>query len=123
KAVHSGRQLAGTAKSHDVLNERAQRRHGFGVQSLPLTSTLTPNPLTEALIDNTATPPDEQAAFRIDFSHWLGELSGRDRTLALDMATGERTTDLAGKYGLSRARVSQKRGELRRSWRDFCGEA
>src|SRR5262249_18287943 len=109
KSVHSGRQLAGSIKANDVLNDKAQRRGSFAVQSLPNYSTPTANPLTEALFDNTMTPPDRQAAFRIDFGNWLGELGERDRNVALDMAIGERTTDLAAKYHVSRARVSQKR--------------
>jgi hypothetical protein len=123
KAAHSGRKLAGSIKANDVFNDRAQRRHGFAVKTLPSYGTLMPNPMTEALIDNTATPPDEQAAFRIDFNSWLRELGERDRNVALDMAVGERTADLADKYGLSRARVSQKRSEFRRGWRDYIGEA
>src|SRR5262249_13921066 len=58
KSVGCGRRVAGMVKTNDVLNEHAQRRHGFGVQPVPNYSTLTPNPMTEALIDNIVTPPD-----------------------------------------------------------------
>ena len=59
-----------------MLNEHAQQRHGFCVGKLPDFSTLSENPLAEALIDNTRTEVPEQVCFRIDFPSWLGT---RDR--------------------------------------------
>jgi hypothetical protein len=35
---------------------------------------------------------------------------------------GERTLDVAGKYGLSPGRVSQLRRELHDDWEFFCAE-
>jgi hypothetical protein len=37
--------------------------------------------LTEALADNTVTPPPDAAAFRVDFARWLGSLGDRNRRL------------------------------------------
>ncbi len=123
KAVGCGRRLAGMVKRNDLMDERAQKRNGFIVETLPVYSTLTPNPLSEALIDNTVTPPDEQAAFRIDFLDWFASKGRRDRRLIGDMAMGERTKDLAARYGLCPARISQKRSEFRQSWRQYTGES
>jgi hypothetical protein len=62
-----------------VLSERAQQRHGFRVERLPISTRTCHEELhgvtgqrhldayEERLRDNTRTPPDEQAAFRLDF--------------------------------------------------------
>jgi hypothetical protein len=89
---------------------------------LPEVSTLSDNPLAEALHDNTQTPPDEQCAFRIDFPAWRATHAERDRRLLDDLMVGERTLDVAGKYGLSPGRVSQLRRELHDDWEFFCAE-
>ncbi len=123
RAVSSGRRLISQERPKDVLSRVAQRRHGFTVNSLPSYSTLTTNPLAEALADNTQTPPPDQAAFRIDFPAWLGSLGARNRNIAEDMAVGHRTQDLAGKYGISQARVSQLRQAFCQDWRRFTGDS
>ncbi len=109
KAVRSGRRLCGQETGKDVLSPLAQQRHEFAVQSLPDFSTLTGNPLEDALIDNTVTPVDEQVAFRLDFPQWLSTYSDRDRRIALEMMVGERTLDVSEKYALSPGRISQMR--------------
>src|SRR5262249_59759605 len=109
-------------KSKDVLSPLAQRCKHFTVQSLPTHETGTEDNATiDALRDNTRTPPDEQAIFRIDFPAWLGQLGDRNRRIAWDMALGERTQDLAARYGTSQARISQLRREFRDDWRCFTG--
>jgi hypothetical protein len=122
RAVRAGRRLCGQDRSQDVLSPRAQRRHGFAVSGLPDYSTLSGNVFDEALRDNTQTPPDEQASFRLDFRCWYQGLSHRDRDLVVDMALGERTSALARKYRISAGRVSQKRRQFHGEWQRFCGE-
>jgi hypothetical protein len=75
------------------------------------------------LHENTVTPPDEQAAFRIDFPDWLTTRTERDRRIISDMAVGEKTMHLARRFGISPARVSQLRREYHNDWRQFTGEA
>jgi hypothetical protein len=120
RAANSGRRVCGQERSRDVLSLLAQRRHGFLVSALPEVSTLSDNPLAEALHDNTQTPPDEQCAFRIDFPAWRATHAERDRRLLDDLMLGERTLEVAGKYGLSPGRVSQLRRELHDDWEFFC---
>ncbi len=38
RAVNAGRRLCGQLKAKDVLSERAQQRHGFRVEQLPLST-------------------------------------------------------------------------------------
>jgi hypothetical protein len=120
RAVRCGRRLAGMDRAKDVLSPSAQRRHGFLVSALPEVSTLSDNPLSEALHDNTRTPPDEQCAFRIDFPAWRATHAERDRRVLDDLMLGERTLDVAGKYGLSPGRVSQLRRQFHDDWEFFC---
>ena len=122
RAVKSGRRLCGQEKAQDALSPRAQARRGFLVEKLPDYSTLSGNPLDDALTDNTVTPVAEQVAFRLDFPAWLATLGGRDRGVALDLMAGERTRDVARKYGRSPGRVAQLRRAFHGDWSRFCGE-
>jgi hypothetical protein len=120
--VKSGRRLCGQEPARDVLSPLAQRRHSFTVAKLPDGATLAGTPAEEALHDNTRTPPPEQAAFRLDFPRWLGTRTDRECRLVADLMVGERTGDLARKYGVSPGRISQLRREFAQDWRRFCGD-
>src|SRR5262245_52766260 len=121
RAVRAGRGVCGRERARDALSPSAQRQHHFVVERLPDFSTLGGNPLEEALVDNTQTPPPEQASFRIDFPSWLATRTERDRRLAEDLMTGERTLDVSTKFGLSPARISQLRRDFHDDWERFCG--
>jgi hypothetical protein len=116
--VMDGRQVSST----DVLCPRAQRRHGFRVESLTRDRKRQANTFEEMLQDNTRTPPSEQAAFRIDFTNWVAAHSHQDRQLIHELSRGERTSDLAQKYGITPGRVSQKRRQFNDAWQEFQGE-
>jgi hypothetical protein len=122
RAVNSGRRVCGHERRSDVLSPVAQRLNGFTVGKLPDFSTLDGSPLEEALIDNTQTPPDEQAAFRIDFPAWRLTHSERDRRLIDTLMLGGRTKEVSRLFGLSPGRISQKRRQFLEDWRRFCGE-
>jgi hypothetical protein len=122
RAVRAGRRVCGQDPARDVLSPPAQTRHSFVVQTLPGYSTLSGNPLEEALAHNTVTPPPEAVAFRMDFPAWLGTLGTRKRSIAQELMVGERTRDVAGRYGLCPGRVSQLRREFRQDWQRFCGD-
>jgi hypothetical protein len=53
RAVKCGCRLPGQARANDVLSQLAQLRHHFAVVRIPQFETLSDNPLTEALADNT----------------------------------------------------------------------
>ena len=103
------------------MSPLARRRRGFAVGRLPHFSTLHGNPLDEALQDNTASPVPEQVAFKIDFPAWRLTHPGRDRRLIDRLMLGERTLDVSRAFGLSPARIAQKRREFRDDWLAFCG--
>jgi hypothetical protein len=122
RAVRSGRKLAGMDRARDVLSPQARQRHGFAVGKVPDCGTLDGSPLEEALHDNTRSPPDQQAMFRIDFPLWRASRTERDRRVLDDLMLGGRTLEVAGRHGLSPGRVSQLRREFLLDWRRFCGE-
>jgi hypothetical protein len=122
RAVRCGRRLAGMDRAKDVLSPQARQRHGFAVAKLPDYSALDGSPLAEALHDNTKSPPDQQAMFRIDFPAWRASRTERDQRVLDDLMLGERTLDVAGKHGLSPGRVSQLRREFLLDWRRYCDE-
>jgi hypothetical protein len=122
RAVRSGRRLCGQERAKDVLSARAQRQHGFTVNSMPEHQSMTSTDFAEALRDNTQSAPDEQAAFRHDFPLWLSRYGPRHRRIALDMALGHRTNDLSHFHGCSAARISQLRRDYHDDWQRFTGE-
>jgi hypothetical protein len=121
RAVRAGRRLCGQERAKDVLSPLAQRRHGFAVQGLPAYDCgAADHAALDALRDNTRTPPPEQTAFRLDFPAWRATLADRDRRLMHDLMVGERTADVARKYGMTPGRVSQKRRQFMQDWQRFC---
>jgi hypothetical protein len=135
RAVNSGRRLAGMERSKDVMNPATQRRRGFRVEPLPSSTRtsheeLYASPIGQALLDafeerlrdNTVTPPDEQAMFRIDFADWLRTLTARERRLIRAMSRNERTLDLSREFELSPSRISQLRREFWLDWHRFLGD-
>jgi len=122
RAVRCGRRVCGKERARDALSPVAQQRHSFTVSSLPQFSTLNPNPLSEALIENTVSPVPDQVQFRCDFPAWLTTHSRRDRKMAVEMAKGERTNALAQRFKVSPGRVSQLRRELYESWEKFTSD-
>ncbi len=71
--------------------------------------------------DRHATPADV-AATRIDFDAWLRSMPPRQRAIAEVLATGEGTTLVARRFGLTAGRISQLRRKLHRSWCLLQGE-
>jgi hypothetical protein len=135
RAVQCGRRLARMERPRDVLSPRAQARHSFTVESLPL-STRAPfdnlyslpggqrkqDALEERLRDNTVTPVPDQVSFRMDFPAWLLTRTERDRRVIQDLMAGERTGNVAARHGLTAGRVSQLRRDFLEDWYRFCGE-
>jgi hypothetical protein len=133
RQVKCGRGLCGQEKGQDVLSGLAQRRHGFIVGSLPHATAAydrlgtfggqrKQDALEEVLHENGRTPVPEQVCFRLDFPAWRRTHARRTRRLMEDMMLGQRTRELARKYGLSPGRISQLRRQLHNDWRRFCGE-
>lgn len=122
RAAKSGRRVCGHEKAKDAMSAVAQQRHEFHVGKLPDCSTLSTNPLNEALIDNTRSTIPDQVQFRCDFPSWVRTHSRRHRRLIHEMALGERTKTLARRFKMSEGRISQLRRQFHEGWDTFCGE-
>jgi hypothetical protein len=122
RAARNGRRVCGQEKARDALSPLAQQRRGFAVQSLPIGSSMNGNLFDEALADNTKTPVPDQVGFRLDFPAWRLQRCERDRRLIDELMIGERTLDVARRYGLSAARISQLRRAFHHDWLSFCDE-
>jgi hypothetical protein len=127
--------VTGTERAKDVMSPAAQQRHGFTVESLPMSTRNSlenvyakphgqreMDAMEERLHDNTRTPVDEAAAFRIDFRSWLAQQSERDRRIIDAMVRDERTLDLARMFGVTPGRIPQLRRAYHTDWRRFQGD-
>jgi len=135
RAVNSGRRVVKQESAVDVMSNVAQRRHGFSVESLPISTRRSQESIyalvkgqeeldayEERLRANSVTPPPDAAAFRMDFPRFLGKMSERDRALAMFLSLGHSATMAATKFGLSCGRVTQLRQKWHENWRLFQGE-
>src|SRR5271170_2831571 len=129
RQVRDGRHVGSRMSSKDVLSSRAQRKHGFHVQSLPISTRRSHEEVhsavggqrvmddfEERLHENRRTPVPEQAAFRIDWPAFMRSLSERDRQLATFLSLGNLAKAAADKFGLSQGRVTQLRQGWCREW-------
>ena len=67
-------------------------------------------------------PVPEQACFRIDFADFLNGLPDRDRRMALALARGDTAGEVARRFGVTPARVTQLRRAWHRRWSALNGE-
>jgi len=133
--VKDNRHVGTKSSSKDVLSAKAQRKHGFKVQPLPIStrraheevhSTLSGqremDAFEERLHENRRTPVPEQAAFRIDWPEFMRSLTDRDRRLAKFLSLGNSAKAAAEKFRVSQGRVTQLRQGWCREWRIRQGE-
>jgi hypothetical protein len=112
KQVRAGRRVAGSPSCRDVMSWLRRADSDRPIWRLFRHSQKS-NGWHEMLVEDRRCGPAEVAAMRIDFGHWLKILSKHDRRIATQLATGETTSRVAKKFGLSAGRISQLRGEFR----------
>jgi len=115
-----GRRVGNRRRAKDVLSEYAQQQRRFIVERLDQFDRQEAI-WKEALVADHHTPPPDQAAFRCDFPAWLGRLPRRQRRIAVTLALGNTTGEVAEQFHLSAGRVSQLRRELAENWQQFVG--
>lgn len=120
RQVRCGRSVGTTLNVQDVGSKHAQLAQRIQVQRLDWR--YADGRWREVLVEDHRAGPAETAAARIDIADWFRSLPVRNRRIAWALASGYSTGDVAAKYGVSRARVSQLRNELRTSWLDFQHE-
>lgn len=119
--VRAGRQVGGRLNAQDISSRYCQLRKRIRLGRLDRFDPVE-GCWKETIIADHRTPVADQVWFRIDFPAWLVSLPPRDRQIAQCLAEGLSTTEVARRFGLSLARISQLRRELERSWLKFHGE-
>jgi RNA polymerase sigma factor (sigma-70 family) len=120
--VRDGRKVGTSINTRDVMSKRAQQRLKFMVERIDRFEH-GGEQWAEAVVPDSRTPIADQVWFRIDFPEWLRRLSRRDRRVALVLAEGHSTSDVAKRFRLSPGRISQLRRQLHDTWQTFQGEA
>ena len=109
-------------RGRDIMSQKARTTHQIVVERLDIFEEHTRHWHQMLVEDRRATPADVAAA-RIDVAAWLRSLSRRNRRIAETLAAGNTPSEVAPRFGVSRARISQVRKELHRNWQRFQGEA
>ena len=123
RQIKDGRRVGKKQNVRDVYDIHAQVKGGHQLQHIGSPRDQRHGGWREQLVENERTSPADLATFKLDFfDAWLPSLSRRARRMAEDLGSGERTGDVARKYGVSASRVSQLRKELQESWEDFVGD-
>jgi hypothetical protein len=117
RQIREGRRVGSRRNTQDVLSPYAQHRKGFSV--LPLPEATERSEWQELVVEDRHASPAEIAGFKIDFTDWLKRLKRSKRQVALRLVAGDTTSEVAGHFRLSPARVSQLRKELHRDWEKF----
>ena len=76
----------------------------------------------EILVEDHRAGPFDIVRIKLDFAAWLRSLPIKLRRIAKMLANGERTADVARRFGLSDGRISQIRRLLKDSWLRSQGE-
>ena len=121
--VLAGRLTASPDNCGDVLSRYARQRRGIQVDSLDARQQSPRGVWQEIVVEDRRSTPAETAASRIDVGAWLAGMSSRRRAIAESLAAGFRTEEVAEKFSLSAARISQLRREFEASWRAFQRQA
>ena len=119
--VKEGRKEGHRQNAQDVLNEHSQRRKNTVVERLDRYDE--PNGCWRQIaVEDRHAGPAEVACLRIDFGNWLDQQPKRDRQVAESLAIGYTPGEVARRFSLSQARISQLRRLLHESWNTFQGE-
>jgi DNA-directed RNA polymerase specialized sigma24 family protein len=123
RAVNSGRRLCGQEPVRDVMSRMCQHKHDFFVSQLPDEHATFGTTVKDALAENTQSPVPVQVQFRSDFPAWTQRLSPRTRQVVEQLALGHQTQDVAKRFGVSSARISQMRSELHKDYMHFLHDS
>jgi hypothetical protein len=119
--VRRGRVAGCRLNGREVMSRYAQIGHGFKVVPLQNHDPDDDTWVNDVVESRNASILD-QIALRMDFRSWLESLGRRTRQIAMDLARGFSTSEVASKYRVSAGRISQIRRELENAWRQFQSE-
>ena len=107
------RVVGGHLDIQDVLSPYCQAKKNLVVERLDHYDR-TEDEWQEILVEDHRAGPFDIVRTKLDFAAWLRSLPSKSRRIAKMLANGERTTDVARRFGLSDGRISQIRTELPR---------
>jgi hypothetical protein len=119
--VRDGRMTGGHLNCKDAMSPYCQRLKDVIVERLDRYDSAT-GEWEEIIIEDRHASPADVVRFRLDFAAWLRTLPGRNRRIAVTLALGHRTSDVAKRFRVCQGRVSQLRRELHTAWQRFHGE-
>ena len=119
--VRAGRQVGGRLNAQDISSQYCQQRKRIRLGRLDRFDPQE-NCWQETIVEDHRTPILDQVCFRIDFPVWLGRLTARQREIVRALALGHRPGEVARRFRISPARISQLRQEFFDSWQAFHGE-
>ncbi len=119
--VRGNRRVGGHLNILDVLSLYCQQRKNITVERLDKFDSVE-GEWQEILVEDHRAGPADIARARLDFAAFLRALPAKVRRIAKFLSRGETTTATARKFGLSPARISQLRQELKRAWHRFVGD-
>ena len=114
----AGRRVGSRSRICDVTSPFACSARGILVERLDSEQAA----LRTALVEDRRAGPADIAAARIDLAAWFRAMPEGHRRIAQALAIGETTSQVARRFNLSSARISQIRGLLKASWGAFQGE-
>ena len=114
RQIREGRKVGGKLNIKDVSSPYCQRLKHVVLEHLDRWDR--DEGWIEIVVEDRKSSPADVVRVRLDFAAWLKTLPRRDRKVALDLAMGYRTKDVARKHALSDGRISQLRKELHLSW-------
>ena len=120
RQVREGRRVGGSLNIHDVTSSYCQKRKNIVLEQLDRHDSET-DTWAEVLVEDRSAGPADTAAMRIDFAEWIKTLKPRIRKIARYLSLGNKPSDAAEKYNISRCRISLLRRELFESWHAFQG--
>lgn len=115
RQVRAGRKVGGSLNIKDVSSSYCRRLKHVTLERLDKWDRDEEEWREIVVEDRNATPADV-VRVRLDFADWLKTLPRRARKVALDLARGNRTGEVARWYDLSDGRISQLRKEMHLSW-------
>lgn len=121
KQIRTGRAAEDRLNAKEPLSRYAQRRRGLHRHDLRDGEALGREWL-DAMVEGSQVSILDQVATRMDFMAWLKTLTRRYRQIAMDLALGYSTSEVARTLGVTAGRISQVRRELATSWAIFQGE-
>jgi hypothetical protein len=121
RQIRDGRRLGCKRNVLDVMSAYAQRKKAFGVCSLSAVKGATD--WHALVVEDRHASPAEIAGFRMDFADWLQRLQKSKRQIALRLAEGYTTNEVAAYFGLTPGRISQLRKQLCENWQTFQAAA